>query len=557
MKILSLLLFLMLFGNIGPALANNVVISNVSILNSGPGHMQVQFDLSWDNSWRTATGPANYDGVWVFFKFFQAGNSWQHMNLTGTNNFLPAGFSVYQDTFGTGAMIYRNAGNSGYGPVTLTGVKLGINAALPSNIDVKGFALEMVYIPGVNAGGVFFGDGDGVTESLNSIHILDNRAAKKDIISFGDFFVDPNSFDDNYTTSTFPGAGIFIELNDTITATSLTAINNISHPFPTTKPLWCMKYEISQAGYRDFLNTLTLTQQITRTTNSPLGAGAFTGLPAFPTTTNLYRNYIEVKTLPTGGLPAVYGCDGNGNNIWDEGNDGEWVACNFLSWPDVAAYLDWSGLAPMSEIGFEHICRGHSATTAQPAHLGEYAWGNTNVFASPYTLTYSSTDSELAGNTSVASPNANYVTTAVASLDGPLRSGIFATPTSNRYISGSSYFGVMDMSGNVSEYVITIGNIAGRSVLYLPNGDGTLSASGNAHLPVGGAGFWPGMEGNNAAGTANACSGGCEVTGNAGIVFKGGSFADPAIEMSISRRNYSQPSGRDYRRGGRGVLYIR
>jgi hypothetical protein len=32
---------------------------------------------------------------------------------------------------------------------------------------------------------------------------------------------------------------------------------------------YCMKYEVSQQGYVDFLNTLTYTQQVTRTANAP------------------------------------------------------------------------------------------------------------------------------------------------------------------------------------------------------------------------------------------------------------------------------------------------
>lgn len=63
-RILLLLSFLAFFGN--TVSANNVQITNVSIINNGPGNISVKFDLSWDNSWRVNVGPANYDGVWVF-----------------------------------------------------------------------------------------------------------------------------------------------------------------------------------------------------------------------------------------------------------------------------------------------------------------------------------------------------------------------------------------------------------------------------------------------------------------------------------------------------------
>ncbi|MBL0153570.1 MAG: hypothetical protein IPP93_08810 [Chitinophagaceae bacterium] len=51
----------------GPIVANNITISNVSIINNGPSLIQVQFDVSWENSWRVNVGPNNYDGAWSIF----------------------------------------------------------------------------------------------------------------------------------------------------------------------------------------------------------------------------------------------------------------------------------------------------------------------------------------------------------------------------------------------------------------------------------------------------------------------------------------------------------
>src|SRR4051794_23450770 len=90
------LLILLLCLSAGIASANNVAITNVSVINNGPGNIQVQFDVSWDNSWRVTTGQANYDGVWVFFKYQQAGGAWTHVNMTGSNNVIPTGFDAYQ-----------------------------------------------------------------------------------------------------------------------------------------------------------------------------------------------------------------------------------------------------------------------------------------------------------------------------------------------------------------------------------------------------------------------------------------------------------------------------
>lgn len=536
-KLFCLLLLSLMLG--APcAYANNVQISNISIINNGPGTIQVKFDLSWDNSWRTNVGPANYDGVWVFFKYKDASGKWTHMNLTGNNNVLPVGFDVYQtNNFNkAGAMIYRDT--VGAGTATATNIRLGVVSNLPYDIDVRGFAIEMVYIPPPTFR-PFFGDGDGTAESANALHYTDNTATTSSVVPMKS---DGAGIDD----AEIGTDGIYVYSNDTIQLTN--PLGSLD-PFPTMKALWCMKYEITQAAYRDFLNTLDSQQQAERTFLAPssaVGTGALTS-------SGTARNYIEIATPATSSSPAVYGCDANGNNTYDEGGDGEWIPCGFLLYQDVAAYLDWSGLAPMTEIQFERICRGHSSAGAQPAILGEFAWGTNTIAASAYTLSNVGTAGELVSNVSSTAGNAAYSST----TSSPLRAGIFATGSSNRLTSGASFFGVMDMTGNLEEFVITIGCLAGRSVRFIPNGNGILSSAGNAQLSVGGAGFWPGMEGNFSTSTANTCSGTCEITGSAGAVLKGGGFSTAAANLPMCTRNYFVPTARASSRGGRGVLYIR
>lgn len=522
--------------------ANNVQISNISIINNGPGNIQVKFDVSWDNSWRTNVGPANYDGVWVFFKYKDVTGKWNQVTLTGSNNAIPSGFDVYLNSqlAKTGAMLYRD--NVGAGTSTLTNVKLGVMSNLPYDIDVRGYAIEMVYIPAPSSGRPFFGDGDGTTESYNAFHYTDNTATTSSVL--------PMKSDGLTTDDAELGTdGIYIYSNDTIQKTN--PLGSLD-PFPTMKEVWCMKYEITQAAYRDFLNTLDSEQQATRTISAP---NSSTGTAALVATSGTGRNYIEIATPATSSSPAVYGCDANGNNVYNEAGDGEWVPANYILYPDFAAYLDWSGLAPMTEIQFERICRGYSSAGAQPAILGEYAWGTNTISSTSYSMSNTSSASEAITNASSTLGNAAYFTT--SSTNGPYRNGIFATGSTNRIQSGASYFGVMDLTGNLDEYVITIGNAAGRSVRYIPNGNGVLSDAGNARLTVGGAGFWPGMEGNSSLSTANTCTGTCEVTGNAGIVMKGGFYSATASQLPISSRDYFAPSARTSYRGGRGMLYIR
>jgi hypothetical protein len=63
--------------------ANHVVISNVT--RTGANRDEVEFRISWENSWYYTSGnPGNHDAVWVFIKFRQcdAGGQWNHALLS-------------------------------------------------------------------------------------------------------------------------------------------------------------------------------------------------------------------------------------------------------------------------------------------------------------------------------------------------------------------------------------------------------------------------------------------------------------------------------------------
>jgi formylglycine-generating enzyme required for sulfatase activity len=498
--------------------ANNVNISNISLVGSA-GNYRVQFDLSWDNGWRVSTGQNNYDGVWVFFKFRIAGGNWQHLTMTGTGNAVPANYTAYQNTGATktGAIIHRT--NNFTGSTTLTDIELGVSDIVGFEIDIRGYAIEMVYIPPCS--NCVIGDGNGSSESENAFHLADNTAW-----SLGTtFHTDVNTFDDDVLET--GGAGIAIN-----------AAGITGNPLYTTgQAAWSMKYELSQGGYRDFLNSLNLAQQTTRTENPP-GSGIGTGALI---TGGIDRNKIEISISSIGGASAVYGLDADGDNIFDEANDGEWVACNYLSWMDIAAYLDWAGLAPMTEILYERICRGASTVGPNFAVLNEYAWGTTSIFPGPnYNLATPFTATETVSNASPTLGNASYGNIS----GGPLRNGIFATGASNRVTSGAAFYGVMEMSGNVTEPCVTVGNVAGRGFTSV-NGDGVLSANGNASALN-----WP------CSSTPSALPICGEVTGSAGTISKGGHWANSASFFFTSYRNFAVSVNRSTFSGCRGVLYI-
>ncbi|WP_462252121.1 hypothetical protein [Ferruginibacter sp.] len=542
-KIITLLTLFFLLQN---GKANNVVISNVNLVNNGGNNIYVQFDISWENSWRILNGPANYDGVWIYFKYKTATGNWVHLNLNSITaaDLIPATLAYWRSSYG--AVMHRSASNLGIGNISIAGVRLAVDNTVPYNIELRAFAVEMVYIPAstvVNGNGLALGDGDGIfTESINAFHKqgLDIYAVTGvgfsglDLIS-----VDVNGIDDaeieepnSFTIADASGDGI-----------QNLAISNAF--FPVSSAIWCMKYEVTQGAYRDFLNTLNLAQQTTRTANSPTSA---TGTGAL-TASGTGRNFLEIKFPSSIGLPATYGCDASGNNIFDEANDGEFAACNFLGWTDLAAWLDWAGLAPMTEMNFERICRGHTSAGFNVPVNGEFAWGTTAISGNSFTLTAPFTATETVSNSSAVLGNASYgnLTT------GPLRNGIFATATSNRITSGASFFGVMDMSGNLTEACVTVGNVAGRSynktgVANSSIGDGKISFNGNAI-----ANYWPGNV-NVATSQTNLDA---EVTTAAGTIRRGGDFSIGVTKLRVSDRSDGPLTvSRVVYQGGRGVIVL-
>ena len=59
------------------AFANNMLVQNVITLGNDAVNktIQVQFDISWDNSWRDAI---NWDAAWIFMKFKYANGRQRH-----------------------------------------------------------------------------------------------------------------------------------------------------------------------------------------------------------------------------------------------------------------------------------------------------------------------------------------------------------------------------------------------------------------------------------------------------------------------------------------------
>lgn len=495
--------------------ANNIQVSNATLTSTTSTTTNIQFDLNWENSWRTIN-VNNWDAAWVFVKYRASSTGqWQHVNLNNTAHVAATGSlidlgllnpgSAYDVTTNpvVGVFIYRDT--EGTGNLSLPGVQLswnygvqGLNYADIAEVQV--FAVEMVFVPQ----GTFAAGGIGTEFShftLTTINTGDALAAPSGTGSLG-------GQAGGYPTGQ--------------TAPTTAAWPNGYNAF------YCMKYEISQQQQVDFLNTLTYAQQDSLTQlsappNSPAGTHALF------TTGYSSRNGIEIQTPGVaGGVPAVYACELNNNGTYGEATDGKDIACNLMSWGDLMAYLDWSGLRPMTELEFEKACRG-----TVPAVADAYPWGTTDLATGAYTLANAGGSNEaIATNYSTTAGNATCNETDGA-IDGPMRVGIFAAHGSNtgRVSAGATYYGIMEMGGNLWERTVYSGHAEGRSFTGL-HGNGALATVGNADVTA-----WP---------AANPANGAHE---RGGAFFVSFNRLYTATRLGASGFNYARYG--DY--GGRGV----
>ncbi|MGB1308563.1 MAG: SUMF1/EgtB/PvdO family nonheme iron enzyme [Oceanihabitans sp.] len=416
--------------------ANNITVSNISLENlNEPNWVQVEFDLSWENSWRLSAGPSNWDAAWVFIKYRVNSGDWQHAQLNAADFVASPGSTIDVSNDGMGAFIYRDS--DGSGDLNLTDLRLrwdygSIN--INDIIDIQVFALEMVYVPEGNfsVGGAT-GDEVGKFQNgstSNASYTINSENAINISTTAGDLFYD------NSVGGSNPGDQL--------------------GPIPASFPkgfsaFYSMKYEMSQGQYVDFFNTLTPAQKINRDVTGPGGKAI---------DTPLNRNTISWL-------------DGSANATVTTPD----VPLNYVNNATLYAYLDWAGLRPITELEYEKSCRGPVAPKAN-----EYAWGNANISSIEYTYINLDQPNEMVSNPEQGTGNAIYSQTN-GTPTGPKRVGILAASaiTNSREETGGSYYGIMELTGNLYERCITVGNPEGRAFTG-EHGDGSLQINGDANV---------------------------------------------------------------------------
>jgi uncharacterized protein (TIGR02145 family) len=444
----------------------------------------ISFSLSWDNSWRD---DFNWDAVWIFGKYSRGlADTWHHLKLLPSGHSTPSGF-----TYDVGSIDASNAGGlfvmrseASGGKVnnqtfTIKTLRSNLNN-IPASDIMEGevfislSAIEMVYIP---YGGYYLGDG-----------ATPNRLGSSD---GGSMVV--NSED---ALSVYP-----------VTAGTVGAVKNLPAGFPKGyRGFYCMKYEVSQEQYVGFLNNLTRDQQKARIGNNldELKVGEYVfGDKSQPS----YRNGICVLSNPSG-QPAIFGCNLNPAEPYFGADDGQCIACNYLTPIDMLVYCDWACLRPMSELEYEKACR---KPYPQEAIAGEYVW---NSASGVNTLNGASSlvnIGKISEQPMLIATNVNYDNPSF----GPVRTASFGTSSSTQAQAGATFWGLMEMSGNVAEMCYSVsGSAFNVSNVYDSHGNGELTAVVTSDISTS---VWPN--------TASS------------FIAKSGSFASAnTVELRISDR---------------------
>jgi len=424
--------------------ANNVRLNGtVKVTDVNGPTATLKLKLTWDNSWRDNF---NWDAVWLFLKVKPVSGEWSHVILENNGHSATDDYRVMNGKNSNGEVVgvYVFLDKNDTRPNASTEVtlkwKCGTGYTKASFDKNQAFLLaqgiEMVYIP---YGAYYLGDG----ASNNTLGAVDG----KPLIMNGE-----GAIANLYQRASNGAVG--------------TAVSNLNANYPKGyHGFYVMKYETSQEQYVTFLNTLTKAQQETLLGSSlaSLSPGNYIfGSASQPS----YRNGI-VLSAKLEGKPYVFDNNLNGNGVYSEDGDGQCVACNYMSVNDAMAYASWAGLRPMSELEYERACR---APFPQTPEAREYVWNSNSGISRVTSITAKGKETEVAGNDC----NVNSDNGLTGNDLGPVRCGLFAKTNTNQADAGATYWGVMEMAGNLQELVASVTH---SSLSRTANGEGKFGVS--------------------------------------------------------------------------------
>ena len=451
----------------------------------------ISFTVSWDKAWRNKI---NCDGVWVFAKYRTKNGLWKHVSLSSASrsrfnyhNAAPKGFSAGDNPFlglwvpstKKGMFVFRTKGS---GDVVSKRAKMvwsygedGVKTYQVRNAEIKVFGLEMVYVP---QGSHYVGDPDGKDGPTNCLYTYPDK---------GPYLI---SSEEPLRVDKAEGA-LYCDQDNLRSRDEIPFV--IPREFPKGyKAFWCMKYELSSQQWVDFLNTLTRTQQQAHVASDISG--------------DRIEHYYVMTDTDTEHLGNTIVCAKEGNGTKEPVKFYTYApakAVNYISWSDLTAYADWAGLRPITELEYEKACRGPVKPEGHDYPWGMTEPGRVQTFDGAFGSGYEKkVPQEGVVNCCFHGGIAPFEISAGKKIpdnpgfEGPVSIGLFENSqhegVPKRINDGASYYGIMELSGNLWERCVTIGHSKGRAFKGT-HGDGNLDPSGYADVPD-----WPGKDGAGA-----------------------------------------------------------
>jgi hypothetical protein len=465
----------------GTGKADPIRIANIKAAAGSSGQAVVSFDLAWDHSWRAAWDVPeqahggrgtltleSWDAAWVFAKFRKAGSTrWSPATLSAkaADHLAPPAVTLDigltdDGTKAAGVFAFRAAAGSGpndWKGVALRWLNEADGVSDPAAAEVKVFAIQMVYVPECA-----YWLGDGSTALVAAQFSAGDTAAAIRIESEAAITLGGES---PRNIGSRDGIGVELRADD--------FTSGVARPLPARFPkgfaaFYCMRHELTEGAYVDYLNHLPAGDELPE-------KFSHSGQPGWPLpfqTKDFQYNGIQVVTPATPETPAVYMTATPHS------------PCPGLVRYEHTRYTNWAGLRPMTELEYEKSARGPLRPVADEFVWGTSAIAGSNAGKKPaarpdgYVVTDAGKTDESVSWQGADGPDASRgnaawsggvrrdgkgvgLADALKPVPNP-RAGAFATPESDRVAAGASYWGIMDLSGNLAERVVTVGNVAGR-----------------------------------------------------------------------------------------------